>query len=167
VLPENFPAGVGVEIHDPDAAAPDPFQRLGLRPGEELLHPFQMGHAADEEDASVAAGKLLQMPRHSLFPPEIVLPRRTASSAAKSLIVGAEADSLYGVGIGERLLVAGVGVQVQVYKGEGESVLNRQSRPFAEGVGRLDEEVDSLLTPFPFAGSWRNGGLVHHDGDFG
>ena len=140
-----------MEVEEPDAVPPHPAERFGLRLRAERRDPLQMVHAADEQDPFMAVGELPQAEGHPLFPAQ-VLPVGGEIPAGSRVfpVVGGQPDALHRIGIGERLVMEGIVVQVDVDEVEGKLPFPGQPRRFHQGVGRLDDQIDrsGLAEPY-------------------
>ncbi len=102
VLGEHLVEAFRVQVEDGDPFAPGPGERLGERRVEGVPDPLQVRHAADEEDAFVLRGELLQAVGHAALAAQVLLARGDLPVEFRHLPVeGLEAYALHRVGVRE------------------------------------------------------------------
>ncbi len=157
VLGQHLVEALRVQVEDGDPFAPGPGERLGERGVEGVPDPLQVRHAADEKDAFVLRGELLQAVRHAALAAQVLLARGDVPVEFRHLPVeGLEADALHRVGVRQVFRVRRVGVEVDVDEVQRDLALQGEPRPLDQRVGGLYEQEDGL-----------GGYMVGEDGDLG
>ncbi len=141
-LGHDLPTGVGMQVPDFQPLPSQPLQRCCLGEGELRLHPLQMRHAADIENALVPGSQLLQTVRHSLLPAAVLFAGLLlAAGLAVGSIVSGQTDAADTVGIGQPLGVARVALNVHVYTVERDTVLPGQPGRLHQRIGRFHQQI--------------------------